>query len=236
MENRFGPDSDLEFPEAGAIPEEYSEPMESCDKEVTFFSVPTESHLIRRGKNDWGRHGCLKDMQSSYGSIQESKPSTDNFTESVFSIKSMPTCMLGQSLPNQVSEELKSESSVIKKEETLHKFSLQSYDLDEKVTGKRSKQERNRESAKKCRQRKKEYLMNLENELKTTKEELAACRNELKILKGNVLTKIEEEYNKLKEELLTQAKNIIECGALNVKLDEFVNTISVIQSISIDCS
>jgi len=225
MENRFRLDSDLELPEPEGVSGEYGEPMESCDKGVTSFSIP-----------NWGSYKpfnddpliSLKDDHNSYESILESKQSTDNFTERVFSIKSVPNCVAGRSLSNKTPEESKCELSTRKQEEVPHKFSLQSYDLEDKIVDRRSKQERNRESAKKCRQRKKEYIINLENELKTTKEELAVCKNELEILRGNILTNTEQEYNKLKEELLTQARSVIDNKTPTVKLDELVSTLSVI--------
>lgn len=233
--NVLGSDIDIPNFESERIDEAYDELMEGSDKGIASFSIPTESHLMKGGKTSWG-YGKLHNefdnpsgnFQGSFESNRESKPSTGNFTERVFSIQSVPNYLQEKSLPKQIPEELKSEYSVRKEEESLdpNKCSLQSNELEEKPI-KRSKQERNRESAKKCRQRKKEYLTKLENELQATKEELAICKHELETLRGNPLSKVEFEHEKMKAEILGQAKTTMESGILSTKLDELLNTLIV---------
>jgi len=170
----------------------------------------------------------LKSVQGPYGSVTETKQSTYNSAERVFSIQSGPNIGLDQSLSYSICEEVKSETSTRKDDvQSPLKFSLQSCDLNDRTIEKRSKQERNRESAKKCRQKKKEYLCKMEGELKATKQELAICKYELAVLKGNLLSEIEQQYVNLKEGLLGQAKNILEKGADISRLEELLNHFTV---------
>ena len=74
---------------------------------------------------------------------------------------------------------------------------------------KRSKQERNRESARKCRQRKKEYVKNLEAELRSVKEELASCKNELAVLKVKTMAECGKRLSEAKEQLIGQLKSMM---------------------------
>lgn len=238
IEDHSGPNSDMDIPNFATerIDEAYDELMEGSDKGIIAFSVSTELQPIKGGKSDW-EHGELNNdlndikfsdnFPGSFESNKETKHSTGNFTERVFSIQSVPNYMQERSLPNQTPEDLKSEYSM-RKEESLNpnKYSLQSNELEEKSI-KRSKQERNRESAKKCRQRKKEYLTKLENELQATKEELAICKNELEVLKGDPLSKVEFQHEKMKAEILEQAKAVMEGGIPAIKLDELLNTLMV---------
>jgi hypothetical protein len=164
----------------------------------------------------------LKDVQGVYGSLAETKQSTYNSSDKVLNTG------LDQSMSYSMYEELKSETSTRKDEaQSPQKFSLQSCGLDDKNIEKKSKQERNRESAKKCRQRKKEYMYKMEAELKAIRQELALCKYELAILKGDLLSGIEQQYVNLKEGLLAQAKNILEEGADASKLEELLNHFNV---------
>ncbi len=134
------------------------------------------------------------------------------------------------SLPTPILGQLKSETDSLlidgKREDTLdpNKYSLNSFGFDDK----RSKQERNRESAKKCRLRKKEYLSRLEMELKSTKDELIACKRELEILKGEMSCKMENEYTNLKRDILLEAESIIANGIPTSVLAEILGRLRVL--------
>ena len=112
-----------------------------------------------------------------------------------------------------------------KKGEDLNngKFSLPSCEEFDKAPIKKSKQERNRESAKKCRQRKKEYIANLELKLKTVQEELAVCKYELEIIKGEMTCKLEKRFTDLRRDILSQAKAVINHNLTIPKVDELLN-------------
>lgn len=251
-ENDYGPDSDIDFHnfEAASPPEFCDEVMNNPTARFESSSLVPETHLmkplIKEGNRDsiyqkafsygggmLGTPSPLGACQDFFGPKQYSKLSTDISIEKIFSIKSLPNPTLGdtKSLPNSTCEGLKGESASLTKKgddsPSSKKFSLASYYQEEKTCDKKSKQERNRESAKKCRQRKKEYLYRLETELRTVKEELAICKCELEILKGNLLSNVEYHFKTLKEELLSQAKVIIEHGMVTTKLDEILNNLTV---------
>ena len=131
------------------------------------------------------------------------------------------------SLPTPILEQLRSETDSLlidgKREDTLdpNKYS---FGFDDK----KSKQERNRESAKKCRLRKKEYVAKLEMELKLTKDELTACKRELEVLKGEMSCKIENEYINLKRDILLEAESIIANGVPTYALAEILGRLRVL--------
>eukprot|EP00826_Nyctotherus_ovalis_P063407 TRINITY_DN929_c0_g1_i4.p1 TRINITY_DN929_c0_g1~~TRINITY_DN929_c0_g1_i4.p1 ORF type:complete len:388 (+),score=122.12 TRINITY_DN929_c0_g1_i4:353-1516(+) len=237
MEEPLIPESDPEFLdfEPAPIAEMYDDLMQGPPQTAPVHTMPTDSQLIKEGKGNevneknftYNDAICnpLKSSQVSCGSFQASKLSTDCLTERMYSVQNHA---LGRSLPSSMVEEHKS-ACLIKKEEeppTPTKFSLQSCELDDKTLDKKSKQERNRVSAQKCRQKKKEYVFKMESELKTIKEELAICKYELELLRGNLLSRIEQQYVNLNEGLLAQAKRIIDSGTMTPKIDEFVTHIA----------
>ncbi len=86
-------------------------------------------------------------------------------------------------------------------------------DSESEGSDKKSKQERNRESARKCRRRKKEYLVNLETEVKSLKEQLAACRTELDCVKAKLqASSMYQDLAMSKSQMLVQVKALIEAG------------------------
>ena len=90
------------------------------------------------------------------------------------------------------------------------------------------KQKRNRESAKRCRQRKKEYIMNLERELREVKKELENCKNELDLLRAGLEVNKENKTCKLKEEIMEKAQVIIDSGNGMPELDQLLQNLIVL--------
>ena len=93
---------------------------------------------------------------------------------------------------------------------------------------KKSKQEKNRDSARKCRQRKKAYIVKLEIELKEVKEELKKCKDELNILKSKGISEIDQQFCQMKEQLLAQAKELLSLGkSATPQLSEILGYLNV---------
>ena len=78
------------------------------------------------------------------------------------------------------------------------------------LVSKKKKQERNRESAKKCRKRKKEYLIKLEAEIKALRDELAVCKNQLETARlNNEKTLLRQKMSADIDQFLLQAKSML---------------------------
>lgn len=70
----------------------------------------------------------------------------------------------------------------------MKRFSPELYDLESLDLGsdkKKAKQERNRISARECRERRKTHIKTMENQIKTLKQELLECKKELSQYKMN---------------------------------------------------
>lgn len=244
IEEPLIPESDPEFAdfEPAPIADMCDDLMQGPPQTAPVHSTSANSQLIvareERGnevseKNFTYNDATYNPSRSSQfycGSIQASKPSTDCMTERACSAQNR---MLGRSLPSSMLEDQKTESLLKREEEppTPKKLSLQSCELDEKTLDKKSKQERNRLSAQKCRLKKKEHVFKMESELKAVKEELAICKYELELLRGNLLSRIEQQYVNLNEGLLAQAKRIIDSSTMTPKLEEFVTHLAVLFSL-----
>lgn len=102
-----------------------------------------------------------------------------------------------------------------------------SCDIEGENGSKDIKQRRNRESAKKCRARKKEYIQSLEMQLREVKDELADCKIQLEMLKNGIAINLIEEFCKVNGDLLFQARDIIETDVPNFKLNNIVHELAV---------
>lgn len=248
MEDKVNSCSDPEFLEYEQEPvcSTYHDLMEQPGRGAATFSMPTESNLMRDTRGNWPCPKTYHDVgpssisfkipQGSYGSTQGSKPSADLFSnvsvEKIFSIQNVRDYGAGKSLPASSLGGLKGGFSMRKEPETPSKYSC---DLEDRTTDRRSKRERNRDSAKKCRQRKKQFVQALQDEVNSLREELDSCKRELEMLKGSLLSKVEEQFDNLKNEVLTQARKIIDDDIGTPKLDELLNTLVVRHFISLDC-
>eukprot|EP01022_Parablepharisma_sp_SALTPOND_P029100 TRINITY_DN72555_c0_g1_i1.p1 TRINITY_DN72555_c0_g1~~TRINITY_DN72555_c0_g1_i1.p1 ORF type:complete len:362 (+),score=27.52 TRINITY_DN72555_c0_g1_i1:934-2019(+) len=140
-----------------------------------------------------------------------------------------------QSLPNPVLEDIKMHNETTPEamqgddQSPISKGSpAASYASGDGSAEKKSKQERNRESARKCRQRKKEYMNRLEAELKSVKEELAACKNELAIARANSMQGLNQQFKQMKKQLLDQTKKLMELGKPAAQLNEYLYYLNVL--------
>ena len=237
-EYKSSPGSDIEFEDFDAKPhspfrDDFINPMPQNNVPSNCIAQPTQplpnpeasksnrnikkKFLISRKSS---LNSPITSFKSSFGIKSDSKPTTDNSIEKIFKIQSIPN--LG-SLINPNSEEMKQGENSYKSN-----FSLPSSGLDDRNLNKKKKQERNRESAKKCREKKKEYLYQLESELKDVKEELERCKCELELLKNQINSNLENQYNNHRNELLSQAAAILSSGMIIPKLTEILSKLLVL--------
>ena len=99
----------------------------------------------------------------------------------------------------------------------------------------KKKQERNRESAKKCRRRKKEYLIKLETEVRMLRDQLATCRNELENVKSSnqkVQVTLKQQMDLNLEQMLLHIKELLNSAktAEPQQISNILNTFNVMFS------
>lgn len=120
----------------------------------------------------------------------------------------------GETLSSERNPSTGSLNELAKNDALLSKCSLEDKPID-CLNTKRTKREKNRVSARECRQRKKEYLKNIESELIKVKHELDDCRKQLANFQESKETKKVGEINLLqqlrftKDQFLAKAKEIL---------------------------
>ncbi len=156
------------------------------------------------------RPASLHSSSATTMKVPLTAPTTEDSSNNnkVFTVQSLPNPVLEVLQPVQP-ENLPEEMQQAEDHSPDSKESP-SYISGEGSSDKKSKQERNRESARKCRQRKKEYVSKLEAELKAAKEELAVCKNELAALKAKVSIAAEKGFTELRDQLASQIKKSLE--------------------------
>ena len=232
----FKPEVPASFHDVDMDIRDYHAECRNTDQRTINVVNNEENKQYFNTKSNTNQHNSMKIVPDFFGSQPESKPITDISTMKSNNMKYMMYNMSGhiQSLPDGMGEQFTTKISAslcdIKKEDNspnTYKYSMPSSSFDERPLEKKSKQERNRESAKKCRQRKKEYLIKLEAELRSVREELALCKHELEVIKGDMFCKIEKEFVSLKKDLLSQAETVINNGLDTSSLDELLSKLTV---------